>query len=430
MKLSEIKPNPDNPRLIKDDKFEKLVKSLKDFPKMMELRPIIVDENNIIQGGNMRFKALKALGYKEIPDEWVKQEKDLTPEQWREFVIKDNVSFGLFDFEILASDWNAELLAEWGVDFPEVSMDPEKAVDDNYEVPDEIETDIVLGDIIDIGNHRLICGDSSKPEAYRNLMNGLCADLIITDPPYNVNYSSKNELLNLYDNGNKLEKDIENDNFIDRDQYNDWIKLVFKLMKKHVSSYNSVYVFGNAESLISFYEMKDFHISNMLVWVKNRLVLGRQDYKGKHENIIYGWYGHHKWYGNNSEVTVFEDEIDFTKLKKDELLKIITDIFSDKVKTTVLRHDTPLKNDLHPTMKPIALLGDLINNSSKKGDLILDPFLGSGSTMVAAHQLNRKCYGIELDPAYCQVIIDRMQKLDPQIEIKKYKPSCQEDTVK
>lgn len=261
-------------------------------------------------------------------------------------------------------------------------------------------------------------------------MNGLCADLIITDPPYNVNYSSKNELLNLYDKGNHIQKDIENDNFIDRDQYNDWIKLVFKLMKKHVSSYNSVYVFGNAESLISFYEMKDFHISNMLVWVKNRLVLGRQDYKGKHENIIYGWYGHHKWYGNNSEVTVFEDEIDFTKLKKDELLKIITDIFSDKVKTTVLRHDTPLKNDLHPTMKPIALLGDLINNSSKKGDLILDPFLGSGSTMVAAHQLNRKCYGIELDPAYCQVIIDRMQKLDPQIEIKKYKPSCQEDTVK
>ena len=115
MKLSQIKPNPKNPRLIKDDKFEQLVKSLKDFPQMMKLRPIIIDENNIIQGGNMRFKALKALGYKDIPDEWVKQAKDLTPEQWREFVIKDNLAYGEMNWDMILSDWDQELLQEWVV---------------------------------------------------------------------------------------------------------------------------------------------------------------------------------------------------------------------------------------------------------------------------------------------------------------------------
>jgi len=118
MKLTDIKTNPQNPRLIKDDKFKKLVKSLQDFPQMMELRPIIIDENNVIQGGNMRYKALKELGFKDIPDTWVKQGKELTPEQWREFVIKDNVGFGEWDFEQLANEWDTEQLTEWGLDLP------------------------------------------------------------------------------------------------------------------------------------------------------------------------------------------------------------------------------------------------------------------------------------------------------------------------
>lgn len=118
MKLSDLKVNPNNPRILKDDKFKKLVKSLQDFPQMMELRPIIVDENNVIQGGNMRFKALLHLGFKEIPESYVKQGKELTPEQWREFVIKDNVGFGEWDWEELANTWNEEQLTEWGLDLP------------------------------------------------------------------------------------------------------------------------------------------------------------------------------------------------------------------------------------------------------------------------------------------------------------------------
>lgn len=419
MKLSDIRVNPKNPRIIKDDKFRKLVKSLKEFPQMMELRPIIVDDDGIIQGGNMRYKALRELGYSEVPDGWVKQGRDLTPEQWREFVVKDNLGYGEWDYELLANDYNIDELTDWGLDIPDGYTPEPEVQEDDFDIPDIIETDIKDGDIFEIGSHRLICGDSTKAEAYEKLMQGKSADLVITDPPYNVNYSDKQALLNLLDNGNLNQTDIINDSFIDRDKYNDWIKGVFNTVKKYIASYNAVYAFGNAESLISFYELKDFHISNMLVWVKNRLVLGRQDYKGKHENIIYGWYGHHKWYGDNSQVTVFEDDIDFAKLKKDELLKILQDIFSEKVKTTVIRCDTPLKNDLHPTMKPILLLAELIQNSSKPGQIVLDPFLGSGSTMVAATQLKRKCYGIELDPKYCDIIIQRMMKLDATITIKR-----------
>lgn len=134
IKLSTLKPNPKNPRLIKDDKFMKLVKSLEIFPQMMELRPIIVDENNVIQGGNMRFKALQHLGFKEIPESYVKQGKDLTPEQWREFVIKDNVGFGEWDFEQLANEWDTEQLSDWGLDLPVWETDKDYGTD--FSLPD------------------------------------------------------------------------------------------------------------------------------------------------------------------------------------------------------------------------------------------------------------------------------------------------------
>ena len=135
MKLSEIKPNPKNPRTIRDDKFDKLVKSIKEFPQMMSLRPIIIDANNVIQGGNMRFMALKKLGYTDVPSEWVKQGKDLTEAQWREFIIKDNVGFGEWDWDDLADNWDAEQLSDWGLDVPDFDVAPEEEEDD-FDVPE------------------------------------------------------------------------------------------------------------------------------------------------------------------------------------------------------------------------------------------------------------------------------------------------------
>jgi hypothetical protein len=186
VKLSEIHINPGNPRLIKDERFKKLCKSIEEFPKMMNLRPIIIDSEGMILGGNMRFKALKELGYKDIPDDWVKLADELTETEKREFIAKDNVPFGEWDWNILQG-WDKDELIEWGIEIPDFAFKQE-AVEDDYEIPDEIETDIVFGDLFEIGQHRLLCGDSTKAEDVAKLMDGAQPNLMVTDPPYGVNY--------------------------------------------------------------------------------------------------------------------------------------------------------------------------------------------------------------------------------------------------
>jgi hypothetical protein len=190
IKLSDLKKNPNNPRLIKDDKFQKLVKSIENFPKMMELRPIIVNDQNIVLGGNMRLAALKELGYKEIPNEWVKKAKDLTPEQQNEFIVKDNVSFGAWDWDILANEWDSEQLVDWGLDVPNFEVDELlEAEEDDFEIPEITHPITVLGDLYEIGQHRLLCGDSTDSDQVAKLMNGEKADIAFTDPPYGIDYS-------------------------------------------------------------------------------------------------------------------------------------------------------------------------------------------------------------------------------------------------
>ena len=190
MKLSAIHLNPKNPRLIKDDRFKKLCNSIKEFPKMMKLRPIIVDADGMILGGNMRFKALKELGYKEVSDEWIKRDGELTEDEKQRFIIADNIGFGEYDWDILANEWDEQELDDWGLDIPDFAFKQE-VIEDDYEIPDEIETDIVLGDLFEIGQHKLLCGDSTKTEDVAKLMNGEKADMVFTDPPFDLedNYS-------------------------------------------------------------------------------------------------------------------------------------------------------------------------------------------------------------------------------------------------
>lgn len=170
MKITDIKLNPNNPRLIKDDKFKKLVKSIETFPQMMELRPIIVDENNVIQGGNMRYQALKALNYKELPETWVKQGKDLTPEQWREFVIKDNVGFGEWDFEQLANEWDADLLEEWGLVIPNwaAGVEENNMTDEDVDITEDFDP---IGNSAGLQRVVFIFDGPGEAESYLNSLN-------------------------------------------------------------------------------------------------------------------------------------------------------------------------------------------------------------------------------------------------------------------
>ena len=423
IRLSDLKLNEANPRVIKDDKFKKLVESIKSFPQMMDLRPIVVNESNVIQGGNMRYRALIELGYKEVPEAWVKQGKELTPEQWREFVIKDNVGFGEWDFDMLANDWDAEELQEWGLDLPVDFGGTPEAHEDDYEIPDEIETDIVRGDLFEIGEHRLICGDSTKAEAYEKLMQGKTADLVITDPPYNVDYGQKAKMLGDYDKGHRNVNKIQNDN-MSSSAFLEFLSGFYGQVANTMKPGASIYVFHAESSSTEFrssFQKSGLDLKQCLIWVKNAMVMGRQDYQWKHEPILYGWKpgAAHYFVNDRTNTTVIDDKLNLKNLSKDEMLKLLQEIYSEKTPTTVIYHDKPQRNDVHPTMKPVTLIGYLMQNSSKPMQIVSDPFLGSGSTMVAAHQLKRRCYGIELDPKYCQVIIDRMLKLDPTIKIKR-----------
>ena len=381
-KISRIKPNPKNPRTIRDEKFEKLKKSIQDFPDMLMKRPLVcftdTDSKLVVLGGNMRLKAAQDLGLKELPvilaDGW-------TEEQKAEFLIKDNVGFGEWDWEQLANEWDTEKLDEWGLDVPGFNVEVE-AVEDDYEIPDQIETDIVLGDLFEIGDHRLLCGDSTQTDTWKRLMGDDLADLVITDPPYNVAYTGKT----------KDALTIKNDSMDDGNFYQ-FLYDFYTALGSYTKAGAAWYVWHADSEGANFRKaMADsgIMVKQCLIWVKNSMVMGRQDYHWKHEPCLYGWKegAAHGWY-------------------------------SDRKQTTVLEFERPNRNAEHPTMKPIPLFAYQIGNSSKQGDIVADGFGGSGTTMVACHQMQRKAYLVELDPKYCKVIVDRMLKLDPTLTVKR-----------
>lgn len=375
--IANIKPNPSNPRLIKDDKFKKLVQSLKDFPEMANVRPIVVNKDMVILGGNMRFKAMKEAKWKEIPVEVV----DWDEAKQREFIIKDNVGFGEWDWDDLANNWDAEELDKWGLDVPQFEAEQLDAKEDNYEMPDEVQTDIVLGDLFEIGDHRLLCGDSTDSDAVAKLMDGQKADMVFTDPPYNVDYGN-------IKHPKFKQRSIENDN-MSGDEFKTFCHGFASNIKLFCDGVVYCWAGPGKDGRIMFTILDEtLHNSTVIVWNKDQFTLGRGKYQNKHELCWFGW---------NNNGSSFTD---------------------NRTLTNVWDFERPKKSELHPTMKPINLIENGLNHNPKALS-ILDLFLGSGSTMVASHQLNRKCYGMELDPKYCQVIIDRMLKLDPTLQIKR-----------
>jgi len=395
VKLSTLRINPDNPRLIKDEKFEKLCSSVKDFPKMMSLRPIVVDSDGMILGGNMRYLALDHLGYREIPDEWIKRAEELTEEERRRFIIEDNVSFGEWDFDILASDWDIEDLNEWGLDFPE----KKELFEDEYEVPeeDEIETDIVPGDVFEIGPHRMVCGDSTHADIVFTLLQGEKPFLMVTDPPYGVNYDASWRLQAGIGTSGALGKVMNDDNA-------DW-REAWSLFPGAVA-----YVWHaglHAATVMESLHAVKFKVRAQIIWVKNQFVISRGHYHGQHEPAFYAQRPgvDDQWrYAEEHEV------LDYSVRDGES-----AGWDGDRKQSTVWFIDKPMKSETgHSTQKPVECMGRPIKNHTGE---VYDPFLGSGTTMVAAHQLGRRCFGVELNPKYCHVIIERMRAMEDSLKV-------------
>lgn len=375
LKINSLIPASYNPRKkLKpgDAEYEKIKNSITEFGYV---DPIIVNSDMTIIGGHQRWSVLKALGYDEV--DCVVIEIDKTKEKALNIALNK-----------VTGEWNKELLADLikdlqsldydismtGFEPPEIDelfndVHSKETKEDDFDVDAELQNPTITkpGDVWQLGRHRLVCGDATLPEIFDALLDGKKVNLVVTDPPYNVNYKS--------DAGT-----IQNDNMADTDFYK-FLLASYKNMANAMADDASIYVFHADTEGLNFrkaFADAGFYLSGVCIWAKQSLVLGRSPYQWKHEPILFGWKknGKHKW-------------------------------FADRKQSTIWNFDRPKKSELHPTMKPIALVAYPILNSSMTNGLVLDPFGGSGSTLIACEQTDRTCYTIELDEKYADVIVKR-----------------------
>ena len=383
--LKELKPAAYNPRkkLKKGDKeYEKIKQSLLKFGYV---DPIIVNEDLTVIGGHQRLTVLKDLDYETAKCVIV----DLPKEDEKALNIALNKITGQWDEALLAdllldlqeSDFNLDLT---GFEPPEIddilsNVHDKELSEDEFDVEEELKKPTVSrhGDIWQLGKHRVICGDSTKAETYKQLLDDRKANLVVTDPPYNVDVE-------------ETAGKILNDNMSDGDFYQ-FLLSMFTQVENHMEDDASIYVFHADTEGLNFrkaFKNAGFYLSGCCIWKKNSLVLGRSPYQWQHEPCLYGWKkkGKHQW-------------------------------FSDRKQTTIWEYDRPKSSKDHPTMKPIQLMAYPIQNSSMRGTIVLDPFLGSGSTLIAADQTGRVCYGIELDEKFVDVIVKRYVEVTGDTEV-------------
>lgn len=406
-RVDELIPYINNPRK-NDQAVDKVASSIKNYGFKV---PIVLDGNNEIITGHTRLKASLKLGLDEVP---CIVADDLTEAQIKAFRLADNrvAEEADWDKDLLALE--IEGLADMNFNIEDLGFDDKElnsliakyqdnAVEDNFVVELPKTPYSKKGDIWLLGDHRLICGDSTDEKTYVELMNGKEADCMITDPPYNVNYEGSDG------------QTIQNDHFDDTRAFFAFLEAFYKQTFNVMRKGAPLYIFHSDNEGVNFRNAMTaagFDIKQVLIWVKNALVLCRQDYHWRHEPILYGWKpgNAHKWYGDRDKDTVIDDysSINPKKMTKEELVAFVSKaIDSNNAATTIIYNDKPTRNDIHPTMKPIPLIGKLMKNSSRKQDIVLEPFGGSGSTIITAEQLDRKCYTIELDEKYVDVIVNR-----------------------
>ena len=406
--ITAIKPYENNAKIHTREQIEQIKKSIVEFGNN---DPIAIDGEGVIIEGHGRLMALQELGYTEVE---VIRLGHLNEEQRKAYTLIHNkltMNTG-FDLDILATELQAiENINMKDYDFDlDISEDLviEDIEEDNFspEVPEEATTK--RGQIYQLGEHRLMCGDSTSPADVQKLMGDEQADCLLTDPPYNVNYGG-----DAHSPASGKHRVIENDNLTDSDFYK-FLLAFYENAEMALKPGGSFYIWHADSEGYNFRKaLRDagLQLRQTLIWNKNALVLGRQDYQWKHEPCLYGWKdgAAHYFTSSRSETTVYEDEApDFSKMKKEELVKLLQGVYSQA--TTVIDEMKPSKSDLHPTMKPLRLMAYLIQNSTRKGEIVLDLFGGSGSTLIAAEETKRRCRMMEYDPRYVDVIIQRWEQ--------------------
>lgn len=406
--VGQIPGVPENPREMTEMEYKKLKKSLQrdpDYTAISELKLYPFEGRWITIGGNMRLQAMKDLGWEQVIAKPLPA--DTPTETLTRWILLDNANFGKWDFDKLANQYSEDLLNDMNIEIPE-QPEPEaeeEAKDDNCDIS-AIKPEVPhsrLGDIYQLGNHRLIVGDSTKSRYLEALMEGELADLIITDPPYNVDYQGSNG------------KKIANDKMDDAN-FQAFLFDAFSVADEHLKPGGAFYIWHADSEGYNFRtaaKRVGWTIRQCLIWNKNSLVLGRQDYQWKHEPCLYGWKdgGAHYFINNRSLTTIIENKPDLDAMTKDELKQMLAKFIGGDIPTTIIDENKPLRNAEHPTMKPVPLIGRQIKNSSRWGDIVLDMFGGSGSTLIAAEQLGRKCHTVEFDPVYADVIVKRWEEL-------------------
>ena len=437
VKISQLQVNEQNPRTCTDKQFEKLVRSVITFPKMLEVRPIVVGEGGVALGGNMRLRALQAIatmtdgeimshieqsakynGRPEVEREallryWQKWQHDpmvsvvrtdnMTEDERSEFIIKDNVGFGAWDWDMLANDWDTDELDDWGLsawveqptdeDGDNDEEEHKEATEDEFnEDAEEIPRRCKECELWQLGRHRLLCGDSTDAEQVKFLIGGQKANMVFTDPPYGVSIGDKNATLNSVQKSGMCTENIKNDTLKPDRLYPLLVKAMTNCRESCADDATYFVTSPPGGELGMMMMMKDagLPVRHILIWEKNSATfsLGRLDYDYQHEPILYAWAKKHKNY------------------RKGEF------------RTTIWKYDKPRKCDLHPTMKPVELVANCMKDGTVEGDSVLDVFGGSGTTLIAADQLNRNAFVMELDPHYCDVIIARWEKLTGEKAVK------------
>ena len=401
-----LRPYENNPRN-NEQAVEAVANSIKEFGFKV---PIVATIDGEIVNGHTRFKAAKFLKLKTVP---VLIADDLTEEQIKAFRLADNKTVEL-------ADWDVELLYSeldeltgfdmtmFGFEDIDFSLDDfeedEKETGEEADIDSEEKPKVEYGDIFQLGRHRLMCGDSTSAEDMARLIDGAVIDLYVTDPPYNVAYQG----------GTDEAMTIMNDS-MDDVSFRQFLRDAFAVANNHLKPGGAFYIWhADSEGLNFRAAVKEtgWLLKQSIIWVKNAIVLGRQDYQWKHEPCLYGWKdgASHYFVDNRSLATVIEeDEENLKEMTKSELISYIKTM-QDTSPTTVFYEDKPVRNDIHPTMKPLKLIARCVLNSSKKGDKILDSFNGGGSTLMVCERSERIGYAMELDPVYVERTIKRWEE--------------------